>query len=156
MKANLKFLTEDIDSYHHMSLDRGVDPSCRLCSAPCEHTQHILTECCSTAEIMERLYPELVNLMSDIQPSSRQSNHLLTQFIIDPSSMNLPNTHKISSQHPRLNELFRISRHWCFSINTFRTKLLKEKNLRQLTTRNSGSSISVCYNNLNDCFTVRT
>ena len=134
MKAHLKFLTGDIDSYHNMYIDRGVDPSCRLCSAPCEHTQHILTECSSTAEIRERLYPELVNLVSDIQPScgllNRSSNHLLTQFIIDPSSMNLPNTHRISSQHPRLNELFRISRDWCFSINTCRTKLLKEKNLR--------------------------
>ena len=134
MKAHLKFLTGDIDSYHHMSLDRGVDPSCRLCSAPCEHTQHILTECCSTAEIRDRLYPQLVNIVSDIQPScgllKQSSNHLLTQFIIDPSSMNLPNTHRISSQHPRLHELFRISRDWCFSINTCRTKLLKEKNLR--------------------------
>ena len=109
MKAHLKFLTGDIDSYHHMSLDRGVDPSCRLCSAPCEHTQHILTECCSTAEIRDRLYPQLVNIVSDIQPScgllKQSSNHLLTQFIIDPSSMNLPN---INSQHPRLHELFRI------------------------------------------------
>ena len=111
LMAHLKFLTGDIASYHNLSADRGVQAHCRLCHAPCEHTQHILTECPSTADVRERLYPELVNLVASIHPTSsvlnRQetSNGLLTQFILDPASMNLPNSHRIGFQHSRLPEL---------------------------------------------------
>ena len=79
--AHLKFLA----SYHKLSADRGVQPHCRLCHAPCEHTQHILTECPSTADVRDHLYPALVNLVTSIHPTSsvlnRQgtSDSLLTQ-----------------------------------------------------------------------------
>ena len=131
LRIHLKFLTGDFLSFEKMSRDRGGDPHCRLCLAPCEHTQHILTECISTADIRERLYPNLVNLVADIDPSSgildRQQtpNRLLTQFIIDPASMNLPNSHRISYQHPRLQDLYSLSRDWCFAIHSCRARLLK-------------------------------
>jgi hypothetical protein len=134
LKAHLKFLTGDILSQHNLSIERGSDPHCRLCLAVCEHTQHILTECRSTSDIRERLYPQLVNLLADIQPSSglldydQTTNTLLTQFILDPTSMNLPNSHRISFQHPRLHDLYRLSRDWCYAVYSCRAKLLKDRN----------------------------
>lgn len=131
LSAHLRLLTGDIASYHNLSMDRGIEPHCRLCHAPHDHTQHILTECPSTAEVRDRLYPELVNLVASIDPSShvlnRQetSNSVLTQFILDPASMNLPNSHRISFQHPRLHELYGLSRDWAFAILNKRAMLLK-------------------------------
>ena len=132
LKAHLKFLTGDILSYLTLSNERGGSPHCRLCPAPCEHTQHIICECASTAEIRERLYPELVNLVASIQPYSGlldrnlTSNKLLTQFILDPASLNLPDSHRISFQHPRLHELYSFSRDWCHAVYNHRAKLLKK------------------------------
>ena len=133
MRSHLKFLTGDIGSFHNLSfINSGDSPHCRLCSAECEHTQHILTECKGTSDVRERLYPELVNLVFDILPTSgilindQTSNSMLTQFILDPTSMNLPNTHRISFQHPRLSELYRLSRDWCYAVYSYRARLMKE------------------------------
>ena len=71
MRSHLKFLTGDIESFHNLSIINSENsPHCRLCSAECEHTQHILTECRGTSNVRERLYPELVNLVVDIHPTS--------------------------------------------------------------------------------------
>ena len=130
-RVHLKFLTGDVLSFEKLSRDRGGDPKCRLCMAPYEHTQHILTECRSTAEIRERLYPNLVNLVAVIDPSSgilnqqQTPNRILTQFIIDPASINLPSSYRISYQHPQLQDLYSLSRDWCFAIYSCRARLLK-------------------------------
>ena len=133
MRSHLKFLTGDIESFHNLSIINSENsPHCRLCSAECEHTQHILTECRGTSDVRERLYPELVNLVFDILPTSgilindQTSNSMLTQFILDPTSLNLPNTHRISFQHPRLSDLYRLSQDWCNAVYSCRPRLLKE------------------------------
>lgn len=130
LRIHLKFLTGDFLSYAKLARNQGGDPYCRLCLAPVENTQHILTECRLTANVKERLYPELVNLVADISPlsslldRSKTPNSLLTQFIIDPASMNLPNSHRISYQHPRLPDLYRLSRDWCYAVFKCRGHLL--------------------------------
>ena len=111
LRIHLKFLSGDILSYAKLARDQGGDPSCRLCNTPVEHVQHILTECKGSAHIRERLYPDLVNLVADISPlcslldRSATPNSVLTQFIIDPASMNLPNSHQILYQHPTVRPL---------------------------------------------------
>ena len=50
---------------------------------------------------------------------------ILTQFILDLTSMNLPNEFRISTLHPHLSELFSFSRDWCHSIVSQRSRLLK-------------------------------
>ena len=133
MRIHLKFLTGDLLSFEKLARDRGGNPSCRLCPAPVENTEHILTECKATSEIRERLYPELVNLVAQFSTScslldrSLTPNSILTQFILDPASMNLRNSHRISYQHPRLSDLYGMSRDWCFAIYQCRMRLLKLK-----------------------------
>ena len=110
LKAHLKFLIGDILSHEKLSRERGGDPSCRLCHSPIEDVTHILVDCPKMAETRQRLLPELLNLVADIQPqnclldSSKTSSRDLAQFILDPSSSNLASTHRISFQHPRLKK----------------------------------------------------
>ena len=68
LKSHLKFLTGDILSYEKLSRERGGDPGCRLCHSPKEDISHILVDCPKTAESRQRLLPELLNLVADIQP----------------------------------------------------------------------------------------
>ena len=130
LRIHLKFLTGDLLNYDRISQEHGTSPHCRLCPAPRETTQHILTECRATSDVRDRLHADLVNLVADIDPCSTILQpgvpaNIFTQFIIDPTSMNLPNGYRISLSHPRLPDLFRISRDWCFALNSRRTKLLK-------------------------------
>ena len=132
LKAHLKFLVGDVLSSAKLSRERGGDPRCRLCQAPYEDTTHILVDCVKTAETRHRLLPELLNLVADIQPhselldSQKTTSRELAQFVVDPSSFNLPSTHRISFQHPRLSDLYRLSRDWCFAIHNSRAKLLNQ------------------------------
>ena len=129
LKPHLKFLTGDILSNEKLSRERGGDPGCRLCHSPIEDVTHILVDCPKMAECRQCLLPELLNLVADIQPqnclldSSKTSSRDLAQFILDPSSSNLASTHRISFQHPRLPDLFKLSRDWCFGIYKSRAKL---------------------------------
>ena len=123
LRAHLKFLTGDFLSFSPLSTSGESElPRCRLCAASFECTQHILTECRCTSNVRDRLFPELLNLLADIQPTCDIlvhgiPNSLLTQFILDPTSMNLPNSCRISILHPRLHELYRLSRDWCYAVS---------------------------------------
>ena len=61
----------------------------------CESYAHILTQCRATADVPDLLNPELVNAVQHVEPTCNISNFLtdemLTQFIINPSSMKLQN-----------------------------------------------------------------
>jgi hypothetical protein len=129
LRIQLKFLTGDVLSQERLNIDQGTDPKCRLCSAPCENYTHILTQCRGTAEVRQRLHPELLNVINDVDPGCEITNcatdEILTQFIIDASSMNLQNKYRISILHPRLQEVYSICRDWCFAIFSSRNKMLK-------------------------------
>ena len=60
LRVQLKFLTGDVLSQERLFLDQGFDPKCRLCPAVCENYTHILTQCRATANIRDRLHPQLV------------------------------------------------------------------------------------------------
>ena len=56
-----------------------------------------------------------------------KNNETLCQFILDPTSFNLLKRAHIND--PAIDKLFRLSRDYCYTINTERTKLLKENKL---------------------------
>ena len=108
-RSHMKLLSGDFPSYELLGQQRGSDPHCRLCPAPIESTQHILTLCPATSDERERLFPELQNILKKIQPSSGiLLDHLipkdvLTQFLLDSTSINLNTRNKIQdSEHPKL------------------------------------------------------
>ena len=134
LRMHLKFLTGDIVTGERLAKNRGSDSRCRICSSPKDNIQHILTQCRALAEIHERLHADLVNIIADIDDQNKilehtTSDEILTQFILDPTSMNLANGYRMSIMHPRLQEVLRISRDWCFSSNSRRSALLKKLDL---------------------------
>ena len=132
LRAHVQLLSGDYPSYELLGNQRQSDPHCRLCSSPVESTQHILTECCATAEVRERLFPELLNVLAVIHPTNGLLEppvlkNIFSQFILDPTSLNLSNRFRIPPQQPGLHEVFRISRDWCYAVTSSRKKQLKEK-----------------------------
>ena len=129
LRYHLKFLVGDFLIAERMSLDQGTSPKCKLCDAPIESLDHVLSSCLATAEIRRRILPELLNVVVQVQPSSAilrsQSLHL-TQFILDCTSLNLPDSFRVPTHNPRVSEIFCVSRDWCYAIAKERHRLLKK------------------------------
>ena len=113
----------------------GSNPNCVLCPAPVESPEHILSVCKATADVRQRLFPELLNTVLEVQPSCSIldgcSNSELTQFILDCTSINLDDSMKIPTHNPGIGKVFRISRDWCFAGSNRRARLItaqKKKN----------------------------
>ena len=134
LRAHVKFVTGDILTGERLAKERGTDPKCRICSASNDNIVHIMTQCRGTSDIRERLHADMMNTVAQIDGKNMVLQHgttdeMLTQFVLDPSSMNLPNGYRLSTIHPRLQEVLRISRDWCFALNARRTTLLKQLDL---------------------------
>ena len=131
-RAHLQLLSGDFVSYEVIGRQQRSDQSCRLCPASIESIKHILTECPATSEKRERLLPELLNILAAVNPEnglleSTTSKSTLTQFLLDPTSMNLSSRFRISVQHPQLKDLFTLSRDWCYAVTSCRKKQLAAK-----------------------------
>ena len=53
-----------------------------------------------------------------------KSEELTCQFILDPTSLNLPT--RVSQNEPLMNSFFNLSRDFCYLIDKTRIRLLKE------------------------------
>ena len=141
LRPHMKMLTGDYLTYSRLALDRQTgDPSCRICKVhqpsnpPPETIEHLLTECRGTAEVRERIIPELLNALLTIQPnhtyltcppSLHNLDTTFAQFILDCTSFNLASQYRISMDNNRTSEIFRISRDICFAVHNSRMKALK-------------------------------
>ena len=138
LRHHLKFLTGDFLTGERLAIDQpNLDPACKLCSAPVESIEHVLVSCRATSEVRQRIFPELVNVVAKVQPTSQilqnPSHHQLTQFILDCTSPNLAETLRIPAHNPGISEVFRISRDWCYAVSNERTRLLKQINKHKRT-----------------------
>ena len=133
LRIHLKFLTNDFLTNERLSLDQPhLSPACVLCQAPLDSTEHVLLLCKATSDIRRRLLPELLNTIATVQPMCRilamdPPPHILTQFLLDCSSINLPEPYRIPAHNPRISEIYSVSRDWTFGISTERSRLLKLK-----------------------------
>ena len=132
LRHHLKFLTGDFISNYRRALDQpNLSPACDLCDAPEDTVEHVMAVCRATHAVRERLLPELLNIVARVQPmcgilKNQTMPHTLTQFLIDCSSLNLPETFRIPAHNPDIVEVFRCSRDWSFAIISERTRLLKK------------------------------
>ena len=119
-----------------LAYERGIDPQCRLCPPiygsplPSETLTHILSQCTGTRDPRTRLWPDLLNTVQQFFPqngilSSITSPHIMTQFILDCTSLNLLNGYRISITHPEAGQVFRVTRQYCYAIHTERVRQLK-------------------------------
>ena len=135
-RVHLKMLAGDYPCYFYLGSDRDEDTSCPLCQAlspgrhvPQEDMVHLLTQCRGTADTRTRVTPELLNTISMHFPNNtilQYPNHThLTQLILDPTSLNLPMTIRISPDHPALPLVLSMCRTLCHAIHKDRTRQLK-------------------------------
>ena len=129
LRHHLKFLTGDILTGARLSKNQpGSNPACKLCLSSYETIEHILTVCPALSDVHQRLYPELMNVVNAVQPSNKimqsHSTSILTQFILDCTSMNLENDYRIPANNPNIHEIFSLSRDWCLAVANSRTKQL--------------------------------
>ena len=135
-RVNVKMLAGDYPCSAYIGRDRGQDTSCRLCkllhpahTAPTEDMIHLLTLCRGTSDTRSRYIPELLNIISEYFPENSllrlMDNSHLTQFILDPTSLNLPVLSRVSPDHPTLSPVLAICRTLCFAVHRERTRQLK-------------------------------
>ena len=101
------------------------------CLGQSDTVDHIVSVCPALQHVRDRMenmwhsktksYPALQSLIGKMfcLPSLQR-----TQFILDPSSINLPQ--RVNTNDPVLPALFKISRNFCHFINKQRMKLLKQ------------------------------
>ena len=132
LRHHLKFLTGDFLTAERLALDQpSLDPACKLCLAPVESTEHVLVSCSATADIRQRILPELMNTVAHVQPNSYILNNppasQLAQFILDCTSINLEERIRIPAHNPGVSQIFRVSRDWCYAVSSERARLLHKK-----------------------------
>ena len=132
LRLHLKFLTGDFLSNERLNLDQSHhSPACQLCHAPVESTEHILVVCKAMQELRTRLMPDLMNTVAEVQPTCMllQSHPpqaaILTKFLLDCSSLNLPDSFRVPAHNPAISAIFKVSRKWTFSVSYARSRLLK-------------------------------
>jgi hypothetical protein len=135
-RIHIKMLAGDYLCYSYLGRDRNQESYCRLClsaspqhPAPIEDMVHLLTRCKGTTGTRTRIVTDLLNLISLYFPNNDilvHPNHThLTQLILDPTSLNLPMTVRISPDHPALHQVLAVCRNLCFAIHKDRTRQLK-------------------------------
>ena len=127
MRPHPKMLCGNLLTYGMKYDQSGTgSPRCRLCNSSYESISHIVTSCPLYSDIRAKILTEFSETISksqnclDISYLSSSEN-TLTQLVLDPSSMNLPNRVHVSD--PILPELFTLSRDLCFAICKRRSRL---------------------------------
>ena len=133
-RIHIKMLAGDYFTYEVKSNQSGGSPHCRCCSttpSPInEDLAHILTSCAAYSTIRNRIVPQYRNLCTQAKSiiSFEQiysESESFCQFILDPASFNL--SKRIHMNDPILGPLFKLSRDYCYAINSARMKILKTK-----------------------------
>ena len=131
LRHHLKLLAGDYLCNHRLALDQpNLSSACDLCEAPDDTIEHVLVVCRATHAVRERLLPDLLNVVSKVQPmcsllTMYTTPPVLTQFIIDCSSLNLPENIRVPAHNPNIGDIFKMARDWAYGINSERTRLLK-------------------------------
>ena len=127
-------MTGDYLTYDIKSRQSGGSAWCRCCSLQAPETlTHIIVLCDSYTEIRSRFkseYEELSRISDFDLEQIFKSDEEYCQFILDPTSMNLKS--RISYNDTNIDDWFKLSRDFCYSVNARRLSLLKEMSLTKL------------------------
>ncbi len=130
----IKMVAGDYYTYGSRAIQCGGSARCRLCQAPFENLEHLLSSCPSTEVTRERIKGEIINLLtcaatidktSDLEskiPHIFKNPSNFTQFILDPTSLNLGHL-RITNNDPVLPPLIKLNRDLCYGVH--RERLLK-------------------------------
>ena len=141
LRPALKMLAGDYYTGAVKAKQCSVSSQCKLCQDPVEDLIHILCHCPSFAESRQRILNELAHLLTEA--SDEKSSKILcsetvaslfsekrtfTQFILDCTSYNLPNSYRYTINDPKVTKIFALTRDLCFTIHTTRINLLRKLN----------------------------
>ena len=131
LHLHLKFLTGDFLTNERLSIDQPhLSSACSLCDHPVESIEHVLVSCRATRDVKSRLLPELMNAVAAVQPScgilkDNPTDSILTQFVLDCTSLNLPDPIRVPAHNPGISAIYRVSRDWCFAASSERSSCMK-------------------------------
>ena len=115
-------------TYKRKADHSGGSARCRICTSGSDETvSHIVATCQGLSEIRVKILPEFHKLCTlsrnkiDFE-NICQNQETLTQFILDPTSLNL--SERLSLSDPMLNDFFKLSRSFCYKIDKTRIELL--------------------------------
>ena len=136
LRLHLKFLTCDFLTNERLAIDQpSLSPACKLCGASIDSIEHVMVSCSATTEVRCRLIPDLMNAVFQVQPMCQILKYhpppsLLTQFILDCTSFNLPDSVWIPMHNPGISTFCKISQDWCFAVSRERSRLLAQLKAR--------------------------
>ena len=127
-------MSKDSDTCDYLTNERlsndqpHLSPACVLCGAPVDSLEHVL-EVCRAAKSAEVDYCQsCLTLWLQFSPCVLYSSPTLhlTQFILDCTSLNLPDSYRIPAHNPNIPAVFKVSRDWTYAIGSERLWLLKQ------------------------------
>ena len=135
-RVHIKMLSGDYPCYSYLAYDQNQSPHCRLCLSvhphkppPEENMTHLLAICRVTSDVRSPYTSNLLNTVSQYFPRNELlvfPNHKHSaQFILDPTSLNLPMTIRVPPGHPAVLQLLDISRSLCYATHKARTGLIR-------------------------------
>ena len=128
-RPHIRFLTGDYLTYKIKSDQSGGSPHCRICTAGEDETVcHVISSCSALRlqreKVLEEFWKLCKSTKNQIDFSEVMKNEeKLCQFILDPTSLNLPN--RVSPNDPLLTQFFQLSRDFCFIIDKKRVELIR-------------------------------
>ena len=139
IRPHIKMLAGDYLTYANLAHDRGIDPHCRMCHlhsdhpAPTEDLVHLVVLCRATSDTRDRILPEILNTLATHNPTNRllsgTSHMVLTQFILDCSSLNLPADTRIPQNNPSFTTITKLCSNLICALHKERTRQLKAQGL---------------------------
>jgi hypothetical protein len=129
-RPHLKFLSGNYLTYKIKSDQSGGSPRCRICETGLDETViHVISTCQGLAVEREKILEDFSKLCTLTKNKLKfedflENEHTLTQFILDPISLNLPI--RLSVQDPLVPEFYKLSRDFCHVLDKTRIGLLRE------------------------------
>ena len=134
MRAHIKMLCNDLYTYKMKSEYQGGSAHCRLCYDISqdmkydEDIEHILTVCIAYTEVRSRILADMKKVCQNSNSGidledMKENTKLLTQFILDCCSLNLPRRFNINDHDSQ--KIFQLSRDLCYHIRKTRTEKLR-------------------------------
>ena len=126
-RPHLKFLSGNYLTFSIKATQSGGSAHCRICLVPRETVSHIISSCLGMTDERGKLPLEYESLCLKTKTKINfnkisEDEELLCQFILDPSSLNLPE--RVCMNDPLLANFFKLSRDYCYLIDKIRTKFL--------------------------------
>ena len=129
-RPHIKMLSGDYLTFELKSSQSGGSPHCRACLANSEDILHILTQCNAYEDIRNRIVNQMKALLEEVDLLQSfekifETENYLCQFILDPTSLNLPI--RVNQSGPLCDKLFKLSRDYCFAVHKSRWNIIQEK-----------------------------